>query len=120
MSASETPKPSALAPSLGLERAEPLFRRAPRCDENGRPLTDFMMVIPKLRNKPPRLIQDTIAKIERILACYAKEVVFADLNLQINVLWVITHARPGICLEIPVAINDAVPEALLVAQPRPY
>jgi len=97
--------------------ATPLYKRAPREDEHGRPLSDFMIIIPKLRSRPQHLIQDTIGKIERVLARHANDVVFADLNLKLNVLWVSVRSRPGICWNLPVEINDAVPDALLVAQP---
>ncbi|HEB98627.1 MAG TPA: hypothetical protein ENJ05_03895 [Thiotrichales bacterium] len=109
-----------LAASIALESYEPLFRRAPRTDDEGKPLSDFMMVIPRLRTRPPRFIQETIRKIELVLHQYSHLVVFADLNLRINVLWVITRPVPGACLDLPVAINNEVPDALLVAQPRFY
>ena len=110
-----------LAGALPLEAAEPLYRRAPRTDaESGKPLSDFMMFIPRLRQKPPRLIQDIIHRIELVLHQHSDIVVYADLNLQINVLWVVVRPVPGACLDLPMAINDQVPEALLVAQPRLY
>ena len=98
--------------------AIPLYKRAPREDEHGKPLSDFMMIIPKLRTRPQPFIQDTINKIERVLGRYANAVVFADLNLKLNVLCVIVRPELGLCLEIPSAINSEVPEALLVAHPR--
>lgn len=104
-------------PSLACFPTEPLYKRAPREDENGRPLADFMMIIPSLRSKPQHLIQETIGKIERVLESYSRHVVFADLNLKLNVLWVIVRPTPGICWDLPVQINHQVPEALLVAQP---
>ncbi|HKJ07654.1 MAG TPA: hypothetical protein VKA76_01060 [Gammaproteobacteria bacterium] len=100
-----------------MEPNEPLWKRAPRQDENGKPFSDFMMVIPKLRLKPAHIIQDTVTRIEQVLESYSKHVVFADLNLKINVLWVIVRPVPGICFDLPCAINHHVPEALLVAQP---
>ena len=106
-----------LSSSLGMLPAEPLYKRAPREDEQGKPLSDFMMIIPKLRTRPQHLIQDTIRRIERVLERHANEIVFADLNLKLNVLLVIVRPTPGICWNIPVEINDAVPDALLVAQP---
>jgi len=107
-----------LTGSLEITPAEPLFKRAPREDEDGRPLSDFMMIIPKLRTKPQHFIQETIAKIENVLERYSNVVVFADLNLKLNVLWVIVRPSPGICWNLPVEINNQVPEALLVAQPN--
>ena len=104
-----------LPASLDLLPTAPLYKRAPRKDENGNALSDFMMIIPKLRHKPETLIRETIRRIERVLADHANEVVFADLNLKLNVLWVVVKPLPGICWNLPVEINDAVPEALLVA-----
>ena len=95
----------------------PLYKRAPREDEHGRPLSDFMMIIPKLRNRPEHLIEETVIKIERVLKRYAHAVVFADLNLKLNVLWVIVRPEARVGWRLPAAINNAVPEALLVAQP---
>lgn len=109
--------PHNLPSSLELLPADPLYKRAPREDEEGKPLSDFMMIIPRLRTRPQHLIQETVRRIEQVLARHAGDVVFADLNLKLNVLWVIVRPIPGICWNLPVEINDAVPDALLVAQP---
>ncbi len=97
--------------------AAPLYRRAPREDEHGRPLSDFMMLIPRLRTRAPHRIAEITGRIESVLARHASDVVFADLNLKLNVLWVVVRPQAGICWNLPVEINDAVPDARLVAQP---
>jgi len=97
--------------------ADPLYKRASREDEHAKPLSDFMMVIPRLHTRPQQLIQDTGRKIEAALERHASTVVFADLNLKINGLWAIARPQPGVCWNLPVEINAAVPDALLVAQP---
>jgi len=102
---------------LEVGPAEPLYKRLPRKDEHGKPLTDFMMIIPKLRTWPQHMVQETIEKIEQVLESYSSIVVFADLNLKLNVLWVIVRPEPGSCWNLPMAINNEVPEALLVAHP---
>ena len=107
-----------VATSATFDESAPLYKRAPRKDENGRPLSDFMMIIPQLRSLPPRLIQKKVERIQRVLADFNNLVVFADLNLKINVLWVIVRQSPGACIEIPLAIISVVPEALLVSHPR--
>lgn len=116
------PKPGkmngTLTTALPMEPAEPLWKRAPREDEHGRPLMDFMMVLPRLKHKSPRFIRETITKIEAVLARYADSVVFADFNVKLNVLCVIMKPAMANCWELAGAINDEVPEALLVAQPR--
>jgi hypothetical protein len=76
-----------------------------------------MMLIPKLRKQPQHHIQHVLQQIEEVLNFYQHAVVFADLNLRLNVLWVSVKPVPGICLELPAAILDRVPEARLVAQP---
>jgi hypothetical protein len=105
------------APRLagGMHPAEPLWKRAPSRDERGRPLSDFMMIIPKLSRRPTQYIRDTLREIEGVLARYGDAVVFADVNLRLNTLWVTVRPIPGICLELPAALKHRVPEALLVA-----
>ena len=105
-----------LARGVCLHPAEPLWKRVPTRDEQGRPLSDFMMIIPRLRNRPRHLLERTVSAIEDVLASYGRTVVFADLNVQLNILWVTVRPVPGICLELPTAIKMRVPEALLVAQ----
>ena len=108
-----TRQSSSLAPS------QPLWQLAPARDEHGKPLSDFMMIIPGLRTQPLLRQQRVIERIEHVLVRYAPYVVFADLNLKINVLWVSVRPHPGICVELPTAIFMLVPEARLVAYKPP-
>ena len=101
---------------LPFDPAEPLWKRVPTRDQDGRPFSDFMMLIPRLRNRPRHVLQATVAEIQAVLEHYRKVVVFADLNLKLNVLWVSVRPVPGICLELPTAIKMRVPEAMLVGQ----
>lgn len=97
--------------------AEPLRKRVPRRDENGRSFADFMMIIPGLKLKPEHMIQDTVAKLEAALANYRSSVVFVDLNLRLNLLWVTVRPTPGICWDVACAVQSLIPEAVLVANP---
>jgi hypothetical protein len=74
-----------------------------------------MMIIPHLRDRPRWRLEQTVQRIEQVLLGYRDKVVFADLNLALNVLWVSVRPVPGICLELPAAIKLQVPEALLVS-----
>jgi len=76
--------------------AEPLHKRAPSHDEHGKPLCDFMMLIPGLRDKPKHIIDDAIQ----------------DMHI---VLWVSIRSIQGIRLEIASAIQQQVPGAKLVS-----
>lgn len=92
----------------------PLWQIAPTRDSEGRLLTDFMMLIPRLREKPRVEIERTSLRIHDILARH-REVVFADLNLKLNLLWISLRPRQGAISEISAAIRIWVPEAVLVA-----
>ncbi len=104
-----------LTTSLALEPAEALWKRVPTRGADGRPLSDFMMILPGLSERPRARIVETLAAIELTLHRYGEAVVFADFNLKLNLLWVSVKPIPGICLELPAAIQTLVPEALLVA-----
>lgn len=93
--------------------AEPLHRRVPTHDENGRPLSDFMMLIPGLREWPRARLNDRLAGLHAVLGDYS-DVVFADLNLPLNLLWVSVRNSPGVMLRLVAAIQLRVPEAKLV------
>jgi len=94
----------------------PLWQVAPTRDSEGRLLTDFMMLIPRLRDKPRIEIERTSGCIRSILSQH-REVVFADLNLKLNLLWISLRPRQGAIAEISAAIRIRVPEAMLVAHP---
>lgn len=96
-----------------IKPALPMWKVVPTHDEDGKLLSDFMMLLPKLRQQPKDYIERTVLTIEAVLSCY-REVVFADVNISINVLWVSLRHRSGLVLEIAGAIRTRVPEALLV------
>ena len=105
----------ALKQSCEIFPAEPLYKRVPTRDENGKLLSDFMMIIPRLKKKSHIERQEIINKISYALKRYGKLVQFADLNINLNVLWVSVKPVPGICLELPAVIKAYVPEARLVS-----
>ena len=95
--------------------AEPLRKRAPSHDEHGKPLCDFMMLIPGLRDKPKHIIDDTIQDMHIVLTHFSHAVVFAEFNLKLNLLWVSIRSIQGVRLEIASAIQQQVPGAKLVS-----
>jgi len=97
-----------------LNPGAPLWQRVPTRDDEGRPLTDFMMLVPRLREQPQSHIENTLRNIQSVLE-ECGDVVFADFNLPINVLWVSLKSRPGIALQVAAAIRARVPQAVLVA-----
>ncbi|WP_298134823.1 hypothetical protein [Acidiferrobacter sp.] len=76
-------------------------------------LGDFMMLIPGLRERPTLERSAVINRVNGVLRAFP-EVVFADMNLPLNLLWVSVRSRPGIVLDIACCVKFHVPEALLV------
>lgn len=74
-----------------------------------------MMLLPGLRERPEVQLRERLTKIQTVLEQF-HEVVFIDLNLRLNLLWVSVRPRPGIILAIACALQAGMPEALLVAQ----
>ena len=97
-----------------MDPAEPLWKIVPTRDEEGRLLGDFMILIPGLREKPKLQLEETLRHLQAALEQY-REVVFANLNLPLNVLWISVKSRPRIILDITASILMRVPEARLVA-----
>jgi hypothetical protein len=105
-------------PRLSIEfqdSSEPLRKRAPSHGEDGRPLCDFMMLVPGLRNRPRHLIDSTIREIHLALTHFSRDVVFAEFNIRLNLLWVTIKPVNGLRLQIAGAIQERVPDAKLVA-----
>lgn len=97
-----------------LDANEPLSKRAPAVDEHGKALSDFMMLIPGLREQPRHLIQSTLSDIHAALACFQEIVVFAELNLKLNLLWISMRPVTGMRNEIAWAVQNRVPQAKLI------
>jgi hypothetical protein len=102
---------------LVLEAHRPLYERVPTRDTDGKLLSDFMVLIPGLRNRPQQQFAETLARLQTVLSQFA-EVVFVDLNVPLNLLWVSVRPRPKVILDIAAAILVHVPEARLVADRR--
>ena len=102
-----------LTSNAGSAPGLPLWQVAPTRDSAGHRLTDFMMLIPRLRNRPPVEIERASRDIQAVLALH-QDVVFADLNLKLNLLWISLRPRPGAISELAAAIRLRVPEAVLV------
>jgi hypothetical protein len=100
--------------SLDMSPAEPLWKIAPTRDENGNHVSDFLMIIPKLRQKPENHIKRTLNDIDNALKQFKSDVVFANMDMKLNTLWVSFRSEPGLLLKIASAIKLQVPEAVLV------
>lgn len=100
--------------SVSISPADPLWKRVPSHGDDGRMLSDLMVLIPKLKDKPQQFIQNIIKEIEIALHYYKQYIVFADLNINLNLLLVSFESVPGIRNQIAEAIYERVPGAKLV------
>ena len=100
--------------SVDLNPAEPLWKLAPTRDKEGGPVSDILMIIPKLKTKPEHYIKDTLANIEFALKQFNNEILFANLDMKLNTLWVSFKAVPGVYVNIVSTLKTSVPEAVLV------
>jgi hypothetical protein len=105
---------TSLSNAAGQGPGVPLWQLVPTHDSAGMPLADFMMLIPRLRSRPHAEIERVTRDIQAVLALH-QDVVFADLNLKLNLLWVSLHPRQGAISVLSAAIRLRVPEAVLVA-----
>ena len=101
------------ATAFSLETNQPLYQRVPARDENGRPLSDFMVILPGLRERSGPEFVATLARLQAVLMGFT-EVVFVDLNVPLNLLWVSVRPRQGVILELFGAVQLHLPEAKLV------
>jgi len=115
----ESSQNDALRTSLSLEPNTPLWQRVPTKDETGQYLGDFMMVIPGLKKKSAESRKQIINALSSVLEFYEGTVVFADLNMKMNLLWVSIKPVKGMMIEIPAAIIASVPEAKLISDRPP-
>jgi len=100
--------------SINITPAEPLWKLAPTKDEDGGPVSDLLMIIPKLKTRPEEYIKDTLANIEFALKQFKNEILFANVDMKLNTLWVSFKAVPGIYGDIVSTLRINVPEAVIV------
>jgi hypothetical protein len=98
-----------------LDAGQPLRNRAPIYDDDGRPLSDFMVIFPGLKSKPRLLRNEVMREVHRVLSGFSDTVVFAEFNTALNVLWVSIRPMDGARFEISAALRSRIPSARLVS-----
>ena len=74
---------------------------------------------PKAQKSQLRASQKTLNALNLVLNRYQDTVVFADLNLKMNLLWISIKPIKGIFAEIPAAIIEQIPEAKPISECPP-
>jgi hypothetical protein len=96
-----------------MEPTEPLYKRVPTRAEDGTFYSDFMVLIPGMREFPEAEIVQRISGLQAVLSRY-RQVVFADLNIRLNLLWVTVIPERGLIPDLISALRQRVPEVRLV------
>ncbi len=96
-----------------LEPTEPLYKRAPTRAEDGTLYSDFMVLIPGMRELSEAEIAQRVSGLQAVLSRY-RQVVFADLNIRLNLLWVTVIPERGLIPDLISALRQRVPEVRLV------
>ncbi len=99
-----------------VEPSEPLWKRVPSRDEYGQTLSDFQMLIKGLKSRPRFEIEQRLEYLQAVLVRHQEYVVFADLNLKINLLWVSVKSESIMDSQIAAEIHELIPEAKLLAE----
>ncbi|MCG7922731.1 MAG: hypothetical protein N0C81_00635 [Candidatus Thiodiazotropha lotti] len=107
--------PKTTSPSTSRwQPSAPLWQRAPNKQADGAPLADLMMLIPRLKHYSEVQINHLQRMLEEVLKEFDEKIVFTDINLKLNVIWVTVLPEPGLCREVALAIRKRVPEAVMV------
>lgn len=104
----------AAVPRDALRPAIPLWRVAPTRGDDGRGVADFMMLIPRLAARSALERTHVEQAVREVCESYDGQVVFADINYRINVLWISIAPEPGLACRVARSVRDRVPDALLV------
>lgn len=105
----------AMQVALRIHPGSALWQRVPTCDEQGRPLADFMMILPGFNQQPEAERELLYAGLIEAFTGFEQQVVFVDLNLRLNLLWVSLRPARGVTPRLVSAIQSRLPRARLVA-----
>lgn len=101
--------------TLDLHAAQPLWQRVPTRTSAGEFACDFMMLIKRFNRQTTPIQQDIVDNLYAVLQQYSDLILFADLNVKLNLLWISHVPRPGLGLEVAARIHDCIPQAKLVS-----
>ncbi|MDB3944509.1 hypothetical protein N9444_01160 [Gammaproteobacteria bacterium] len=98
---------------LALSANESLYTRAPAHAPDGAAYSDFMVLILGLRDLSRAEFSERVAGLQAVLGQY-QQVVFADLNVPLNLLWVTLIPEFGLITTMTKSLRQRIPEARLI------
>jgi len=99
----------------GYFASQPLWQRVPTRTVTGELAFDFMIITRQLNKLLAEEQKTALSAICSVLNSYSKVMLLADLNLNINLLWISHLPRPHLCFEIASKIIEVYPLARLIS-----
>ena len=96
-----------------FEPSQQLYQRMLTRAEDGLPYSDFMGLIPGIHDLSEAEIAERLSGLRAVLERY-RQVVLAELNIRLNLLWVTLIPERGLIPDMMSALRHQVPEARLV------
>ena len=106
--------------SIDLHQSEPLWQRVPLRTSAGEYTCDFMMLIQRFNQQSSQIQTEIINRLYSVLQQYSEVILFADLNMKLNLLWISHLPRIGIGLEVAARIHDQIPQAKLISHQQKH
>ena len=99
-------------PALSLEGGG-LWRYVPVSNSDNKAFCDFMVLLPGIKKN--RTLQVMIRhQLQEVLKGFGDQIIFADLNLHLGLVWVTVTPEPGLCSDVAEAIHSRVDGARVV------
>ena len=73
-----------------------------------------MLLLPGLRRGLEPAVSRVTAELGAILGALGEQVLFAELNLKLGLLWVTVPAEPGLCHQVAQTVRAHLPEVRVV------
>jgi len=90
-----------------------LWRYVPVKDSENKAFCDLLVLLPGIKkNRDLQVLMRH--QLQEVLKGFGDQVLFADLNLQLGLVWVTVAPEPGLCGDVAEAIRGRVEGARLV------
>ena len=105
-----------LKKSVHQEPAIPLWKRVPTRTDAGELASDFIMILSGIKQLGLTQKQLVYDKLYQVLKTYAADILLAEVNTHMNILWISHKPRPGLGTEIATMVHHHVPQAKLISE----
>lgn len=98
----------------GAQPGSALWRRVPTRDPDGQLYNDCLFMLPGLKAGDAAHKRWVRSEIQAVCQTFADQVVFAELNEQVQTLWITIPVQPGLAGQLLAALRARLPHLLIV------